>query len=86
MLSKKNRIFSRTNQVVRSLNDFILCAQDRVLSSVPLKTAVIGADLSDFWEPKKHSHPQTAVDCTRTDGTDCHLDPVKTAMRGHNFY
>jgi len=48
------------------------------LSSVPLKTVVIGEDSSDFWEPKEHSHLQTAVDCIRMDGTDYHLGHVRT--------
>jgi len=75
---KQNFFDNHTRWYIRSFNTFILCVRDRVLSSAPLKTVVIGEDWSDFWEPKEHSHLQTAVDCIRMDGTDYHLDHVRT--------
>lgn len=72
-------LYQTTNHVgIRSLNSFIPCAQDRVLSSAPSMTVVIGADSSGSWELTERSRPQTVEGCTRMDGTDCHLDLSRT--------
>lgn len=78
----KNDISSPvTNRVgVRSFDSFIPCAQDRVSSSAPSRIAVTDEDSSDFCEPTEYSHPRTVEGCTRTGGTDYHLDLVETEM------